>query len=74
MRLFVLFAGQQIEQIPKSVRREVMCWLLSKSTNTELLKGVLSTNTINDIIREQQEIGKYEFVLYNMIDGDVSRI
>lgn len=74
MRLFVLFAGQQIEQIPKSVRREVMCWLLSKSTNTELLKGVLSSSTINAIIREQQDIGKYEFVLYNMIDGDVSRI
>jgi hypothetical protein len=74
MRLFVLFAGQQIEQIPKSVRREVMCWLLSKSTNTELLKGVLSSSTINTIIREQQDIGKYEFVLYNMIDGDVSRI
>lgn len=74
MRLFVLFAGQQIEQIPKSVRREVMCWLISKSTNTELLNGVLTSSILKDITRKQEEIGKYEFVLYNMIDGYVSEI
>ena len=69
MRLFICFAGQQIEQIPKSIRREIMCWLLSKNTNTELLTGVLQKSTIQAIINKQQLLQKYEFVLYNCVDG-----
>lgn len=69
MRLFVCFAGQQIDQIPKAIRREIMCWLISKNTNTELLQGILQKQTIQQINNKQLELQKYEFVLYNCADG-----
>lgn len=69
MRLFVLFAGQQIDQIPKAIRREIMCWLISKNTNIELLKGVLQNRVLNEIENKQALLQKYEFVLYNCASG-----
>ena len=74
MRLMVCFAGQQIEQVPKSIRREIMCWILSKNTNLELLKGVLSKDVLKNIETKQQELDKYEFVIFNMIDGETNTI
>ena len=74
MRLMVCFAGQQIEQVPKSIRREIMCWIVSKNTNLELLKGILSKDVLRDITEKQKEIDKYEFVVFNMIDGETNKI
>lgn len=74
MRLMVCFAGQQIEQIPKSIRREIMCWIVSKNTNLELLKGILSRDVIKSIERTQTELDKYEFAIFNMIDGETNKI
>lgn len=74
MRLFILFAGQQIEQVPKTIRREIMCWIISKNTNTELLKGVLSKDTLRQINQHQTELDKFEFVVFNMIDGVIETI
>lgn len=72
MRLFVCLSGQQIEQIPKTIRREIMCWILSKNTNIELLQGVLQKTSLKQIQKEQQKLNKYEFVIYNVSDGSVS--
>jgi len=69
MRLFILFSGQQVEQIPKALRREIMCWLISKNTNLEMLNGVLQKQTLTNIYNKQLQLQKYEFVLYNCADG-----
>lgn len=69
MRLFICFAGQQIDQIPKAIRREIMCWLISKNTNTELLQGILQKQTLQQINNKQMELQKYEFVIFNCADG-----
>lgn len=69
MRLFILFSGQQVEQIPKALRREVMCWLISKNTNLEMLNGVLQKQTLQNIYQKQLQLQKYEFVIYNCADG-----
>lgn len=69
MRLFICFAGQQVEQLPKTLRREVMCWLISKNTNTEMLEGVLQKQTLKDIQNKQLQLQKYEFVIFNVADG-----
>lgn len=74
MRIFVLFAGQQVEQIPKSLRREIMCWLFAKNTNLELLNGVIQKTTIQKIEQKQEQIGRYEFVIYNAVDGIIDVI
>lgn len=74
MRLFILFAGQQLEQIPKKYRREIMCWIISKNTNLEMLKDILTRETINKIHDKQEELKPYEFVLYNMPDYFVGKI
>lgn len=72
MKLFILLAGQQIEQIPKSLRREMMCWIVSKNTNLELLDGVLSKATRIRIEQEQDRLKQYEFVVFNTIDGSIN--
>ena len=73
MRLSIIMAGQQIEQLPKMLRRETQCWILSKNTNLELLRGVLQQQTIKNIISKQQSLTqKYEFVLYNVVDGSIT--
>lgn len=74
MRLFVLFSGQQIEQVPKSIRREIMCWIISKNSNLELLKGILSKETLREIQDKQRELKKFEFVVYNMFEGTIDKI
>lgn len=75
MRMSIILAGQQIEQLPKMLRRETQCWILSKNTNLELLKGVLQAQTLKNIYQKQQQIAnQYEFVLYNVIDGSLTSI
>jgi len=74
MRLFILFAGQQLEQIPKKYRREIMCWIISKNTNLEMLKDILTREIVNKIHDKQEELKPYEFVLYNMPDYFVGKI
>lgn len=75
MRMSIILCGQQIEQLPKMLRRETQCWILSKNTNLDLLKGVLQTQTLKNIYQKQQQISnQYEFVLYNAIDGTLSFI
>lgn len=69
MRIFVIFAGQQVDQIPKNIRREICCWLLSKNTNIELLTGVLPKSTLIQIQQKQLTLDKYEFVVYNCNSG-----
>ena len=51
-----------------------MCWIVSKNTNLELLKGILSKDVLRDIKEKQKEIEKYEFVVFNMIDGETNKI
>lgn len=75
MRLSIIMSGQQIEQMPKMLRRETQCWILSKNTNLELLKGVLQPQTLKNIYQKQQQItNQYEFVLYNAVDGSLTSI
>lgn len=74
MRLFILFAGQQIDQIPKSIRREIMCWIISKNTNLELLSGVISKQAVQQIQQKQTELVKYQFVIYNTVSGYIGII
>lgn len=74
MRLFILFAGQQLEQIPKKYRREIMCWIISKNSNLEMLKDILTRETVYKIHDKQEELKPYEFVLYNMPDYFVGKI
>lgn len=74
MRLFILFAGQQIDQIPKYIRREIMCWLFSKNTNLELLKGVVPNEKIKQITQKQVGLDRFGFVVYNFIDGKITEI
>lgn len=74
MRLCVVLAGQQVEQIPKKLRREIMCWLLSKNTTLSLLDGVIQKEAIAEITKKQQQLSKYEFVAYNKMDGEIAII
>lgn len=72
LHLCIVLSGQQIEQLPKTLRREIMCWILSKNTNLELLNGVLTKTAIKKIITEQDKLDKYEFVIYNLYNGNIS--
>lgn len=72
MRIFLLLAGQQVDQIPKMIRREIMCWLFSKNTNLELLAGVITKGNIRRIETEQQKLSRYEFIVFNAVDGTIS--
>ena len=75
MRLSIIMCGQQIQQLPKMLRRETQCWILSKNTNLGLLKDVLQSDTIKNITMKQQGLTqKYEFVLFNAVDGTITTI
>lgn len=74
MRLCIILAGQQVEQIPKKLRREIMCWLLSKNTTLSLLDGVIQKEVMTEIQKKQQQLNKYEFVIYNKMDGEIAII
>ena len=68
MRLCILFSGQQIDQIPKFIRREIMCWIFSKNTSIELLDGVLNKHILNRINENKNKLLRYEFLLYNCVE------
>lgn len=74
MRLGIYLAGQQIDQLPAALRREIQCWLFSKDTQSmHLLKNILSKETILNVQRKQDSLtNKYEFVVFNRISGVVS--
>lgn len=74
MRLFICLAGQQVEQIPKPLRREIMTWLFSKNSVLDLLSGVLPLSTIKKIENEQIKLPPYHFVIYNCVDGYIGII
>lgn len=74
MRLCVILAGQQVEQLPKKLRREIMCWILSKSTDLSLLDGVIQRSSLDKIKEEQKKLDKYEFVAFNKMDGEINII
>ena len=74
MRLCIILAGQQVEQLPKKLRREIMCWILSKTTDLSLLDGVIQRSTLEKIKEEQKKLDKYEFVAYNKMDGEINII
>lgn len=71
MRLLVIFAGQQVEQLPKPIRREIMTWMFSKNTTLSLLDGVISLNARKRIEEVQGRLKRYEFVIYNAYDDYV---
>lgn len=74
MRLAIFLAGQQIDQLPAALRREIQCWLFSKDTQSfHLLKNIISRDTLKNINAKQAQLSnKYEFVVYNRIDGQIS--
>ena len=51
-----------------------MCWIISKNSNLELLKGILSKETLRELQDKQRELKKFEFVVYNMIEGTIDKI
>lgn len=65
MKTFILLAGQQIDQLPKSLRREIMCYIVGRNTSLELLKGILTKDAIKNIVMTQSKLQQYEFVCYN---------
>jgi len=72
MRILIVFAGQQVDQIPKMIRREIMCWILTKSTTLDLLTGIISKQSLRDIETKQRQLMAYEFVLYNVVTGKIT--
>ncbi len=68
MRLCILFSGQQVDQIPKFIRREIMCWIFNKNTQIDLLEGVLNKNVINKINENKNKLLRFEFLLYNCVE------
>lgn len=68
MRLCIIFSGQQIDQIPKFIRREIMCWIFNKNTQIDLLEGVLNKNVINKINENKNKLLRFEFLLYNCVE------
>ena len=74
VHMFICLAGQQIDQIPKFMRKEIMAWILSKNTQLERLDGVIQKSQIKKIITEQQKLQGYEFLLFNLQTGEMSTI
>jgi len=74
VHMFICLAGQQIDQIPKFMRKEIMAWILSKNTQLERLDGVIQKSQIKKIITEQQKLQGYEFLLFNLQTGEMSVI
>lgn len=74
MRLSIILAGQQIDQLPAALRREIQCWLFSKDTQSfHLLKNILSREVVKAIEAKQAQLEKkYEFVIYNRVNGVIS--
>ena len=74
VHMFICLAGQQIDQIPKFMRKEIMAWMLSKNTQLERLDGVIPKSTIKRIMTEQTKLSPHEFLLYNIQSGETSTI
>lgn len=74
MNLAIFMSGQQVEQLPKSLRRETQCFIVSKNTQLELLQGVISKRNIFNIIRKQKELKPFTFVLYNVVEDYIDTI
>mgnify|MGYP003289911715 CR=1 FL=1 len=67
MRICPILSGQQVDQIPRFLRREIQAWILSRSTNTELLKGIITQSNLKKINEEQQRLKQYEFIIFNQV-------
>lgn len=74
MNLAIFMSGQQVEQLPKSLRRETQCFIVSKNTQLELLQGVISKRNIFNIIHKQKELKPFTFVLYNVVEDYIGTI
>lgn len=76
MRLGIYLAGQQIDQLPAALRREIQCWLFSKDTQSfHLLKNIISRESLLNIQKRQGQLeNKYEFVVFNRITGIISTL
>lgn len=68
MRICPILSGQQVDQIPRFLRREIQAWILSRSTNTELLKGIITQSNLKKINEEQQRLKQYEFIVFNQVN------
>lgn len=69
MKTLIVFSGQQLDQLPKPIRREIMCWIVSKNTTLELLNGIVQKAKVDQIQELQKNLQKYEFVIYNAVSG-----
>lgn len=74
IHMFICLAGQQIDQIPKFMRKEIMTWILSKNTQLERLEGVIPKAQIKKIAAEQTKLQGYEFILYDIRSGETSTV
>ena len=74
LHMFICLAGQQIDQIPKFMRKEIMTWIVSKNTQLERLDGVIQKSSIRRIMSEQSKLQLHEFVLYNLQSGEIATI
>lgn len=74
MNLSIFMSGQQVEQLPKPLRRETQCFIISKNTQLELLQGVISKRNIFNIIHKQKELKPFTFVLYNVVEDYIGTI
>lgn len=68
MRICPILSGQQVDQIPRFLRREIQAWILSRTTNTELLSGIINKSTLKKINEEQQRLGEYKFIVFNQVN------
>ena len=74
MNLAIFMSGQQVEQLPMSLRRETQCFIVSRNTQLGLLQGAISKRTIMNIIRKQKDLKPFTFVLYNVVEGYIGTI
>lgn len=71
MGLAIFMSGQQVDQLPKPLRRETQCYLVSRNTQLELLKGVISQRNLDRIAEMQPNLKPYHFVIYNAVENYV---
>ena len=72
MRICPILSGQQVDQIPRFLRREIQAWILSRSTNSELLKGIITQNTLKQINNEQAHLKQFEFIVFNQVNQNIT--
>lgn len=74
LNFFFCLSGQQVDQVPKFMRREVMTWIMSRNTSTELLKGIIPQQTLKEITQQQANLKPYQFLVYNTISTNITTI